>query len=35
VDHPELYAQRPVGVVLEAGADWVEASRERRERAPA
>jgi hypothetical protein len=31
VDRPELYAQRPVGIVLEEGADWVEASRERRE----
>jgi hypothetical protein len=35
VDRPELYAQRPVGIVLEGGADWVEASRERRESAHA
>jgi nitrite reductase/ring-hydroxylating ferredoxin subunit len=31
VDRPELYAQRPVGIVLDAGADWAEASRARRE----
>jgi nitrite reductase/ring-hydroxylating ferredoxin subunit len=31
VDRPELYAQRPVGIVLEEGSDWVEASRERRQ----
>jgi nitrite reductase/ring-hydroxylating ferredoxin subunit len=35
VDHPELYHVRPVGMVLPSGANWVEATRSRREIQPA
>jgi phenylpropionate dioxygenase-like ring-hydroxylating dioxygenase large terminal subunit len=31
VDHPEVYRQRSGGVLLPAGADWVEATRELRQ----
>ncbi|MGO8754254.1 MAG: Rieske 2Fe-2S domain-containing protein [Gallionellaceae bacterium] len=31
VDRPDLYRVRPVGMILPSGADWVEATRERRE----
>ncbi|TAN47417.1 MAG: aromatic ring-hydroxylating dioxygenase subunit alpha [Methylococcaceae bacterium] len=30
VDRPDLYLVRPVGMILPAGADWAEATRERR-----